>query len=171
MELKNVKRYYPENMPHGEIVQYFIDEDGNDFYENLSFFKKKYKMCIEPDNGVIRSFSEDVSRLYPAGFTIVEVDKLPSGFSINNQFIFIDGIIKKIKTTQHEEEINAKIKKEHLIKNANAMIDPLQDALDLGIESEEEKKSLNAWKKYRVLLMRLDTSKAPDVEWPEEPVS
>ncbi|WP_419721103.1 tail fiber assembly protein, partial [Pectobacterium brasiliense] len=25
--------------------------------------------------------------------------------------------------------------------------------------------------KYRVLLMRLDTSKAPDVEWPEEPVS
>ncbi|WP_338327731.1 tail fiber assembly protein [Pectobacterium brasiliense] len=26
-------------------------------------------------------------------------------------------------------------------------------------------------KKYRVLLMCLDTSKAPDVEWPEEPVS
>ncbi len=26
-----------------------------------------------------------------------------------------------------------------------------------------------AWKKYRVLLNRVDTSTAPDIEWPEEP--
>ncbi|WP_208907139.1 tail fiber assembly protein, partial [Enterobacter cloacae] len=25
------------------------------------------------------------------------------------------------------------------------------------------------WKKYRVLLNRVDTSKAPDIEWPEKP--
>nr|WP_272979746.1 tail fiber assembly protein [Pectobacterium carotovorum] len=53
----------------------------------------------------------------------------------------------------------------------NQDVIPLQDAVDLGIASEEEKSTLNAWKKYRVQLMRLDTSKAPDVEWPEEPVS
>ncbi|EMM5239625.1 TPA: tail fiber assembly protein, partial [Escherichia coli] len=25
------------------------------------------------------------------------------------------------------------------------------------------------WKKYRVLLNRVDTSTAPDIEWPKEP--
>ncbi|NAG96242.1 hypothetical protein GUC37_25905, partial [Escherichia coli] len=29
---------------------------------------------------------------------------------------------------------------------------------------------LEAWKKYRVLLNRVDTSTAPDIEWPTNPV-
>ena len=28
MELKNITRYYPENMPYGNNVQYFQSEDG-----------------------------------------------------------------------------------------------------------------------------------------------
>ncbi|MCA6951333.1 tail fiber assembly protein [Pectobacterium polaris] len=156
-------------MPHGENVQYFIDEDGNDFYESLNFFKKKHKLCIDPVHGVIHSISEDISQLYPVGFTVVETNELPKNFSINENFIFIDGVVKK--TIQNEEVINAEIKKERLLRNAGTVIPPLQDAVDLGIASEEEKSTLSAWKKYRVLLMRLDTSKAPDVEWPEEPVS
>ena len=46
---------------------------------------------------------------------------------------------------------------------------PLQDAADLEIATEEETSLLEAWKKYRVLLNRVDTSTAPDIEWPEEP--
>ncbi|MDT4620715.1 tail fiber assembly protein, partial [Escherichia coli] len=46
---------------------------------------------------------------------------------------------------------------------------PLQDAVDLEIATEEETLLLEAWKKYRVLLNRVDTSTAPDIEWPEEP--
>ncbi|EFC5427862.1 tail fiber assembly protein, partial [Escherichia coli] len=30
---------------------------------------------------------------------------------------------------------------------------------------------LAAWKKYRVLLNRVDTSLAPEIEWPQQPVS
>ncbi|MXE05188.1 tail fiber assembly protein, partial [Escherichia coli] len=30
---------------------------------------------------------------------------------------------------------------------------------------------LAAWKKYRVLLNRIDTSTAPDIVWPQQPVS
>ncbi len=74
MELRNVTRYYPEEMPYGENIQYFRSEDGQDFYESLDKFTKKYKLCIHPETGVIYSMAEDVSRLYPAGFTIVEVD-------------------------------------------------------------------------------------------------
>ncbi|MBK4716519.1 tail fiber assembly protein [Enterobacteriaceae bacterium YMB-R22] len=28
---------------------------------------------------------------------------------------------------------------------------------------------LNEWKKFRVLLSRIDTAAAPDIEWPEYP--
>ncbi|EKD3398684.1 tail fiber assembly protein [Escherichia coli] len=39
----------------------------------------------------------------------------------------------------------------------------------MEIATEEEKALLAAWKTYRVLLNRVDTSTAPDIEWPEEP--
>ncbi|EFA6329502.1 hypothetical protein E3C62_13755 [Escherichia coli] len=45
-----------------------------------------------------------------------------------------------------------------------------QDAVDLEIATEEEASLLEAWKKYRVLLNRVDTSTAPDIEWPAVPV-
>lgn len=47
---------------------------------------------------------------------------------------------------------------------------PLQDAVDLEIATEEERSLLEAWNKYRVLLNRVDTSTAPDIEWPANPV-
>ncbi|EOI7988446.1 tail fiber assembly protein [Enterobacter hormaechei] len=56
-----------------------------------------------------------------------------------------------------------------LMTETNARILPLQDAFDLGLETEEEKQLLLAWKKYRVLLSRVNTETAPDIEWPEKP--
>ena len=59
--------------------------------------------------------------------------------------------------------------KNNLMQVASEHIAPLQDAADLEIATEEETSLLEAWKKYRVLLNRVDTSTAPDIEWPEEP--
>ncbi|MDR2241314.1 MAG: tail fiber assembly protein [Providencia alcalifaciens] len=56
-----------------------------------------------------------------------------------------------------------------LINHADKIIAPLQDALDLGIALESEKLQLSAWKKYRVILNRVDTSTAPDIIWPVYP--
>ncbi|HGZ2335536.1 TPA: tail fiber assembly protein, partial [Shigella boydii] len=55
------------------------------------------------------------------------------------------------------------------IQEFSEHIAPLQDAVDLEIATEEENSLLEAWKKYRVLLNCVDTSTAPDIEWPEEP--
>ncbi|RAU45270.1 tail fiber assembly protein [Pseudocitrobacter sp. RIT415] len=41
-----------------------------------------------------------------------------------------------------------------------------QDSVDAGISTEEETAALTEWKKYRVLLMRVDTT---DPEWPSTP--
>lgn len=61
--------------------------------------------------------------------------------------------------------------KNSLMQVASEHIAPLQDAADLEIVIEEETSLREAWKKYRVLLNRVDTSTAPDIEWPEEPRS
>ncbi|ENA6021092.1 DUF4376 domain-containing protein [Escherichia coli] len=110
MELINVKRYYPEKMPYGNNVQYFQSEDGKDFYDSLKLFTKKYKLCIHPATGEIYSVAEDVSMLYPAGFSVVEVDSLPEGFSINGMWRYsegnIQGDVQKFRASANEK-INA----------------------------------------------------------------
>ncbi|ELS5112478.1 tail fiber assembly protein [Salmonella enterica] len=63
----------------------------------------------------------------------------------------------------------AESKKSRLMQTANAEIAPLQDAVDLGIATTKETAALTEWKKYRVLLNRVDTSKAPDIDWPVPP--
>ncbi|EHD9481461.1 tail fiber assembly protein [Salmonella enterica subsp. enterica serovar Typhimurium] len=57
--------------------------------------------------------------------------------------------------------------KNRLLQIASEKIAPLQDAVDLGIATDDEKAQLGEWKKYRVLVNRVDTSN-PD--WPEQPV-
>ncbi|WP_112897481.1 tail fiber assembly protein [Escherichia coli] len=59
--------------------------------------------------------------------------------------------------------------KNSLMQMASEHIAPLQDAVDLDIATEEEASLLTAWKTYRVLLNRVDTAVAADVEWPVAP--
>lgn len=63
----------------------------------------------------------------------------------------------------------AEITKQSLLAEATNAIAPLQDAVDLDITTDEEAAALKEWKKYRVLLNRVDTSLAPDIEFPEKP--
>ncbi|MDL3172334.1 tail fiber assembly protein [Salmonella enterica] len=58
--------------------------------------------------------------------------------------------------------------KRRLLQMASGKIAPLQDAVDLGIATDDEKAQLDEWKKYRVLVNRVDTAN-PD--WPDVPVS
>lgn len=61
-----------------------------------------------------------------------------------------------------------------LLDRAQFYMGPLQDAVDLGSATTEERKQLDAWKAYRVSLMRLGTSKrilAHDFHLPEPPSS
>lgn len=54
---------------------------------------------------------------------------------------------------------------------ADKAIAPLQDAVSLGMATDEESLMLKAWTTYRVLLNRIDvtTGDASDIDWPELP--
>ncbi|WP_052105959.1 tail fiber assembly protein [Photorhabdus luminescens] len=59
--------------------------------------------------------------------------------------------------------------KQYLMLQAANFIAPLQDAVDLNIATENEQAALAEWKKYRVLLNRVDCSTAPKIGWPKKP--
>ncbi|MEG0433401.1 MAG: tail fiber assembly protein [Morganella sp. (in: enterobacteria)] len=63
----------------------------------------------------------------------------------------------------------AEAKKQRLMAEATVLMAPLQDADDIGEATDEESAQLKAWKKYRVALNRVDTSTAPDIDWPVKP--
>lgn len=55
------------------------------------------------------------------------------------------------------------------LDEANATITYLQDAIEVGLDDDDYQAKLTEWKTYRVLLNRVDTSLAPDIDWPEKP--
>ncbi|HGW4609244.1 TPA: tail fiber assembly protein [Enterobacter chengduensis] len=63
----------------------------------------------------------------------------------------------------------AEQKKASLIANAQATISLWQTELQLGLISDEDKASLVAWMKYIKAVQAVDTSKAPDITWPNKP--
>ncbi|HBV92269.1 tail fiber assembly protein [Pantoea agglomerans] len=71
--------------------------------------------------------------------------------------------------TAEELISQAEDKRSRLRAEADAAIQPLQDANDLGIATNEEASQLIAWKKYRVMLMRINTKDAEEIIWPEQP--
>ena len=58
--------------------------------------------------------------------------------------------------------------KQTLMDEASLKISILQDAVDLDVATDEEKLQLTTWKKYRVLLNRIDTS-SDTISWPKKP--
>ncbi|OAT39910.1 phage tail fiber assembly protein [Hafnia paralvei ATCC 29927] len=148
-------------------------EDGQDWYdvrEKLS--AEKLKIAYQAD-GVIRQQSYNAVELFPENLSIAEVSKksIPNDFPerLDGNWIF-DGkkitprVIPKSELIAQAEETRAQ-----LMAEANQKIAPLQAALDVGMATDEELVQLKAWKTYLVLLSRMDTSNAPDIELPEVP--
>ncbi|WP_376744721.1 tail fiber assembly protein [Photorhabdus noenieputensis] len=65
----------------------------------------------------------------------------------------------------------AESQRTQLISYANEKITPLSDAEELDIATDEEVLLLKEWKKYRVMLNRVDTSTVPEIDWPIAPLS
>lgn len=171
MKLKNVSRYYPEEMPFGNGIQYFQSEDGLDFYASLDKFTKRYKLLTEPGTGVIRSFAEDVSTLYPVGFDVVETDDLPDGFSIDGEWQFVDGEVVPRVYTPAEILIMDTGKRDRLMTTASARITALTEAQEDDDITPEEVAELGALRTYRVSLRRLELVEGTETVWPDNPAS
>ncbi|ASG51913.1 tail fiber assembly protein [Enterobacter roggenkampii] len=71
---------------------------------------------------------------------------------------------------QHAADVEAaEQQKAALLAEAQTTISLWQTELQLGIISDEDKASLIAWMKYIKAVQVVDTSKAPDITWPDKP--
>ena len=109
------------------------------------------------------------------GETILqEVGEIPDGFTElkpTSEFDSWDGKKWQFdKNKQHKYEVNqASIKKNQFLAEAASQLSYLQDAIDSQIATEQEAQLLVEWKKYRVLVNRIDIELAPNIEWPNQP--
>ena len=64
---------------------------------------------------------------------------------------------------------NAEAQRNILRLKADSEIAWLQDAVSDGVSTEQENEALANWKTYRISLMRLKLTLAPDIDWPDMP--
>ncbi|WP_189389258.1 tail fiber assembly protein [Buttiauxella sp. B2] len=163
--------YYVALSP-GVYFPFLRDEQGNEWYKWLKTLSSEtLKVSYAPETGEIIHFSFDASAIFPINQIVVEVKKetIPEDFknagdtALGGGFIYKDG---GITAAPIDNVAVADIKRRKLLAEATATIAPLQDAVDLGVATDEEIASLRNWKKHRVLLSRVDISAAPNINWP-----
>lgn len=89
--------------------------------------------------------------------------------TVDKGYLYADGVFTAPKKS-HADEIADAVQKKNLQRlEAQNKISLWQTELQLGIISDDDKASLIAWMKYIQALNAVDTSAAPDIEWPVKP--
>ncbi len=134
------------------INMYFYSPGNNGFYISGFNDSDMPPDVIEIGQAIFNEYSESP----PSGkCRVAGEDGLPS---------WID-----IPAPTQEEIIAANEDKRAALRViADSEIAWRQDSVDAGIATEEETAALAEWKKYRVLLMRVDTA---DPDWPIPPAT
>ena len=168
---EELELYYVAKSPDLNIT-FLKDDNGNDWYLWLKTLSQEtLKISFNPDTKEIIHFSYDASAIFPINQIVVEVapENVPDEFTaagekaLGGAFLFDGG---EIIAAPIDYEAEAERKKLELLNQANNVITTLQDAVDLGMATDKEEKNLPEWRKYRVLLNRVDTTRP---EWPEPP--
>lgn len=106
-------------------------------------------------------------KLYHPSLVWVDITALTEQPDIN--YRYSDGVFTAPVTDAENAELIASSRLAAETDEASRVIAPLQDAVDISIATDEEITRLAEWKRYRVELSRIDTSKAPDITWPVRP--
>lgn len=109
--------------------------------------------CVKIDDNVAKEFHPTKQ---PAGKILGELNGMPAWVEVP-------------PLTHDEQVVLAENEKQQFRDTADSKIAWLQDAVDIEIATDAEKTLLTEWKKYRVMLMRVDTSHAPNINWPVAP--
>ncbi|SAC57162.1 tail assembly protein [Enterobacter roggenkampii] len=136
----------------------FYSPSVNGFYD--SRLLNEYKAGNSLPGDITEMTSDEVSRYYmtvpPAGKKLGALNGRPSWMDLP-------------PPTQEQLVAAAEQQKAALLVEAQATISLWQTELQLGIISDDDKASLIAWMNYIKAVQAVDTSAAPDINWPEKP--
>lgn len=126
----------------------------------------KYARINENSVAEIFETDKDISEMFHPDIVWVDVSKidpLPEvGWDYSGREFSKPSLDNKL--------LNENVKQE-LRLYAESNISVLQYAVDLEMVTTDESTLLTSWKKYLVLLSRVNTDSESDVDWPEQPVS
>ncbi|AJA44971.1 virus tail fiber assembly protein lambda gpK [Frischella perrara] len=82
---------------------------------------------------------------------------------------WVEDVTKKASYQQKIINMN-KLAISSLLEEANNNISMLQDAIDLDMQEGNEEERIKEWKRYRILLTRIDVNNIVNIEYPEKPI-
>ena len=106
------------------------------------------------------------------GYIAKKLTEIPEDVfeSIGQDSKYVDGqVIQGEPRIPELTEESASAIKNGLFREATDRIQALRDAIDLDMSESGDDVRLTEWKKYRVLLMRIDTAQPLEIKWPELP--
>lgn len=110
-------------------------------------------------------FGKDISPVLITDGTPVSI-----GWSYENRQFSPPPLTEEELANQNSLATTANIgMKALLMEQASQKISVLQDAVDLEMATDEEAADLPLWKKYRVLLSRVDANSPSLIQWPQKP--
>lgn len=118
----------------------------------------------DPNINSIPSDSVEISDEYHAEL----LEKQSKGFIIRSDANGYPVAIERVLTAD-EIILKNKLRKQQLISIASENISVIQDAIDLGMEEDGDDGKLKLWKKYRILLNRIEVEQDTDINWPPPP--
>lgn len=129
---------------------------------------KKYVRIEEQRVAEIVSLSMQPSEVYHPSLEWIDISALADAPEVG--YIYREGKFTAPVVESKNVTLMASAMYTILMEEAANIIAPLQDAVDINIATEEEITRLAEWKKYRVLLSRINIQDAPDIEWPAKPL-
>lgn len=129
---------------------------------------KTYARIEEQRVAEIVSLDVKPEKLYHPSLVWVDISALETPPDVN--FIYRDGVFTSAVIEAEDPVYLAASRQAAEMEEACRLMAPWQDAVDIGKATQEEIARPNEWKEYRVMLNRIDTTKAPDIDWPEKPV-
>ncbi|MCT8343685.1 tail fiber assembly protein [Photorhabdus kleinii] len=140
--------------------------------DDMAVYRSEDKSCwqIVPDYRGKTAYNKQTR----AQYEITALGELPEFLTFKQpatDFDKWDGkkwVIDKAAVKDNQIE-QAEQRRVTLLQQANETVALLQHAVDTELASEKEKLLLLDWKKYFVLMNRINISSAPDINWPEKP--
>ncbi|HIH5775792.1 TPA: tail fiber assembly protein [Citrobacter werkmanii] len=170
--LKNLKIYTPDDeyslfLMKEHSAEFFISEDGRDWYESQASFSPDTLKVAYDEAGIIRSISQDVSSIYPRDLSVVEFPATKANLrvTLGDYWFYKDGKLQQIR----DYLADAETERNSRMADVTARIDWLEDAQKDSDISADEEKELTELRAYRTALRRLDLSAAPKINWPDAP--
>lgn len=176
MMMKNYTNFKEAGTQHIEhyAVLFMSCDQGVDWYEAVTTFANDTYKIQYDSNGVINSVTQDASMFTPLGYSVLELPELPATVDVllsGSVWVVRDGKVVPKVFTPAELMSKNRDRKERLLSQATEQMSPLQDAVELNIATDEEAERLLVWRKYRVVLSRIDVAQTDGIEWPQPPVA